>query len=87
MPDSKWSLKRPLAEFIAIFAGVTLSLFADDWRQARNDGRDEVTALELIHADLVQDSTVRDSISSLIQAEYRRTRSWINRSRSSVRPS
>jgi len=49
-------LKRPLAEFVAIFAGVTLSLVADDWRTHRIDAADERSALELIHRDLVADS-------------------------------
>lgn len=56
MSDPRWTFKRPLAEFVAIFAGVTLSLLADDWRQSRDDARDEVAALELIHADLVRDT-------------------------------
>jgi hypothetical protein len=50
------SWKRPLVEFVAIFAGVSLSLLADDWRDGRNDRRDEVSALRLIHAELGADS-------------------------------
>jgi len=53
--EAPW--RRPLFEFVAIFAGVSLGLLADDWRDHRNNLRDEVTALELIHADLVSDTS------------------------------
>jgi hypothetical protein len=56
MATPKFNWERPVAEFVAIFAGVTLSLFADDWRDRRNDARDERAALEAIHRDLVADS-------------------------------
>ena len=47
---------RLLAEFLVIFAGVVLGLFADDWRQGRNDAKEGVAALRLLQADLVADS-------------------------------
>lgn len=57
MPGSQTWWRRPLAEFLAIFAGVSLSLLADDWRDHRADARAGVAALHLIAADLVRDST------------------------------
>lgn len=48
--------RRFLFEFLAIFAGVTLGLLADDWRQRRDDAREAGEALALIHDDLVADS-------------------------------
>jgi hypothetical protein len=57
MPGSQGWWRRPVAEFVAIFAGVTLSLLADDWRDRRADARAELAALHLIAADLVRDST------------------------------
>jgi len=56
MTGSERPWRRPLIEFATIFAGVTLSLLADDWRDHRNDGRHEEAALHLIRADLVRDT-------------------------------
>jgi len=53
--QSKW--RRPVAEFVAIFAGVSLSLIADDWRDRRADTRAELAGLQLISADLLRDSS------------------------------
>jgi len=50
----KW--KKPLAEFVAIFAGVTLSLLADDFREFRNDLGSETSSLQLVLRDLEEDS-------------------------------
>ncbi len=47
---------RIIAEFLAILAGVTLALLADDWRDYRNDRADERLALEEIADDLATDS-------------------------------
>ena len=47
---------RIAAEFIAILAGVTLALLADDWRDFRRDRTDERLALQEILADLEADS-------------------------------
>ncbi len=44
------------AEFLTIFAGVTLSLVADDWRTDREDRRQETTLLEALHHDLAADA-------------------------------
>lgn len=48
--------KRLTAEFLVIFAGVSLSLLADDWRQNRVERRQEQAILEEVRADLVGDS-------------------------------
>lgn len=47
---------RVTAEFIAILAGVTIALLADDWRDSRNDRAEEKTALEEVMTDLEADS-------------------------------
>lgn len=47
---------RIMAEFIAILAGVTVALLADDWRAYRNDRDAERAALEEILRDLEADS-------------------------------
>ena len=57
MPGSQSWWRKPVAEFLAIFAGVSLSLLADDWRDRRVDARAELAALHLIAEDLVRDST------------------------------
>lgn len=48
--------KRAIAEFIVIFAGVTLSLLADDWRQWREDRARESAFLVALEEDLLADS-------------------------------
>ena len=48
--------RRLGAEFVVVFAGVTLSLLADDWREARSRRAAETGALRLIVADLEADS-------------------------------
>ena len=48
--------KRPAAEFLAIFAGVTLSFAADDWRDRLADREAEQAGLELILDDLRADT-------------------------------
>lgn len=57
MPGSHTWWRRPVAEFLAIFAGVSLSLLADDWRDHRADARAELAAFHMIAEDLVRDST------------------------------
>jgi hypothetical protein len=47
---------RIIAEFIAILAGVTVALLADDWRAYRSDRDSERAALEEILRDLEADS-------------------------------
>ena len=54
--NARYANLRLLAEFLVIFAGVVLGLFADDWRQGRNDAKEGVAALRLLQADLVADS-------------------------------
>ena len=51
------SNRRLLVEFLVIFSGVVLGLFADDWRQERNDAKEGVAALRLLQSDLIADST------------------------------
>jgi len=50
----RWT--RIVAEFLAIFAGITLSLLADDWRQGREDSAEERSLLVSLVADLRADS-------------------------------
>jgi hypothetical protein len=56
MGDQGIPWRRVTAEFLAIFAGVSLSLVADDWRQARVDAARERTLLAAVEADLLADS-------------------------------
>lgn len=53
---------RLAAEFGVIFLGVTLGLFADDWRQSQEDREDERRALYELLADLEADSIDLDSL-------------------------
>jgi len=48
---------RILAEFFVVLFGVTVALLADDWREFRNDRRQENIALQEVLADLRTDST------------------------------
>ena len=57
MSERKLNWRRPVAEFVAIFAGVTLSFVADDWREWRAERRDEIEALGAILTDLEADSS------------------------------
>ncbi|MGD2123611.1 MAG: hypothetical protein PVJ76_17800 [Gemmatimonadota bacterium] len=60
---------RAGAEFIAILAGVTVALLADDWRQYRNDREEEQVALQEIHNDLAADSVALNKMRQLAQAQ------------------
>ena len=53
---------RVVAEFLAIFAGVTLSLLADDWRQGRENSAEERVLLTSLVADLRADSAELASV-------------------------
>lgn len=53
---------RIVAEFFAIFAGITLSLLADDWRQSREDSAEERALLVNLVDDLRADSAELVSI-------------------------
>ncbi len=48
--------KRGTAEFFIIFAGITLSLVADDWRQARGEKAREGVLLSALEEELLADS-------------------------------
>lgn len=53
--DSTRRWKRGLVEFVVIFAGVSLSLLADGWRDERREGRERTAVLERIEEDLRED--------------------------------
>ena len=53
---------RLAAEFGVVFLGVTMGLLADDWRQTREDRKDETRALTELLADLEADSVGLDSL-------------------------
>lgn len=48
--------RRVIVEFLVIVAGVSVGLFADDWRTSREDRRLERNFLVDLHSDLIQDS-------------------------------
>lgn len=69
---------RVAAEFLAIFAGITLSLMADDWRQGREEARRESDFLAEIAEDLARDSAELTSL--LLQMKSWDAASlWVNR--------
>lgn len=49
--------KRGLAEFIVIFAGVSLSLIADEWRDERREGRERAAVFQQLAEDIREDLT------------------------------
>jgi hypothetical protein len=50
------TLTRVFLEFVIVFAGVTLGLLADDWRQDRNARQAEIAVLRGFLEDLARDS-------------------------------
>lgn len=56
MAQPRLPLKRIVAEFFAIAAGVALGLFADDFRQSRIDLQTEEEYLQLLLRDLASDT-------------------------------
>jgi len=63
MPGSSSIWRRGFVEFLAIFAGVTLSFLAEDWRQALQDHKDEERVLTGVASDLEEDlSFIRGKI-------------------------
>ncbi|MFC1574899.1 hypothetical protein ACFL5A_02910 [Gemmatimonadota bacterium] len=54
---AKINLRRAGGEFLIIFAGVTLGLLADDYRERRRDAAEARGVLTLVREDLLQDST------------------------------
>lgn len=75
-PAVSWS--RITAEFLAIFAGVTLSLLAEDWRQDREDRKREVEFLSEVSLDLAQDSVELGGLLSQMEA-WDAASLWVNR--------
>jgi hypothetical protein len=70
--------QRALAEFMVIFAGITLSLAADDWWQGRIDAQREISVLEGIRSDLQADSVAMDS-TILRSGAWDRASLWVQR--------
>ena len=62
---------RIVAEFFAIFAGITLSLLADDWRQGREDRAEERALLVSLADDLRADSA---ELTGILDWAYRHSR-------------
>ena len=60
--------RRVLAEFIAIFAGVFMGLFADQWWQDRADRSREIGALQDMLAELQEDADDLERISQRAHA-------------------
>ncbi len=61
------TITRILVEFAIIFAGVTLGLLADDWRQDRMDRATERLALEDLSEDLLRDSVQLEQVRLVAQ--------------------
>ena len=76
VPGIPW--KRAMAEFIVIFAGITLSLAADDWWQGWADARRELSILEGIRSDLLADSVALDS-TIIRSGAWDRSALWVQR--------
>ena len=47
--------KRGAVEFVVIFAGVSLSLLADEWRDERRESHERVAVFEQLSADLSEE--------------------------------
>lgn len=71
--------QRALAEFIVIFAGITFSLLADDWRRSREDAQRERSALSEIVSDLLADSIALAPKLERVRA-WDQTALWVQRS-------
>ena len=75
-PSLPW--KRITAEFLIIFAGVTLSLAADDWRQAREERSSEIGFLHALEEDLTADSVNLARMKYRMES-YDETALWLER--------
>lgn len=77
---SSWVRRLPwlrlVAEFGVIFLGVSLSLLADDWRQSRIDGHEEIGALEELLSDLQADYADLDSVRTDLM-RHERDGAWV----------
>jgi hypothetical protein len=78
MNTSHVSWRRITAEFLAIFAGVTLSLLAEDWRQGRENRERESEFLIEISQDLTRDSTELQSLLTQMES-WDAASLWANR--------
>ena len=67
MPRSRIPWARVTAEFLAIFAGVTLSLLADDWRSGREERGQEVALLSSLHSDLEAEKAELENLLSRME--------------------
>lgn len=72
-------------EGLAIFVAVTASLYANEWRDHRNDVQQERQALQLISADLVRDSALVADVAEVFK-DNERASAWLSEhwARSSV---
>jgi hypothetical protein len=77
-PSRSGKARRVLGEFAIIFAGVTLGLLADDWRETRDDRRAERVAVESISEDLLRDSIQLATFSAVAQG-WDRAALWARR--------
>ncbi len=72
--------QRALAEFLVIFAGITLSLAADDWWQSRADHAREATALNEVLSDLSDDADAI-TLKTTMGREWDQAALWVLRHR------
>ncbi len=80
----KWA-KAPLrarlfGQFVVITSGVALGLFADDWRQRRDDMARQEALLAAMYADLVADS-VELAAQAQRSLQWDRAAQWLDQSR------
>ena len=71
-------VQRAAVEFLVIFAGVTLGLLADDWRQERQESLEAQRALLLLEDDLVRDSAELAGSRGVLRGHSAAT-AWIQR--------
>jgi hypothetical protein len=80
----RFSFGKLFVEFLIVFAGVTLSLLAEDWRDGRRVDATANQALRLILADLRSDSArlavVLEPLPAQDQAAEWLTRHWTDQS-------
>ena len=75
---------RLFGQFVVITSGVALGLFADDWRQTRDDMARQEAFLAAMHVDLIADSG-EIAAQARISERWDRAAQWLDQSRHRTR--